>query len=111
MDSGDMKHLVLVKFKEGISIQEIVEGMESLASKLEYVKAFEWGQDVGSEELLRQGFTYVFTLTFGSPEDFMAYSSHPSHLEFAGKFMAAIEKVIVFDYTPVLMKSSEEKLA
>ncbi|ERN13157.1 stress-response A/B barrel domain-containing protein At5g22580 [Amborella trichopoda] len=111
MGGGDMKHLVLVKFKEAISVQEIIEGMERLASEVEYVKAFEWGQDVGSEELLRQGFTHVFILTFGSHEDFMAYSSHPSHLEFAGKFMATIEKVIVFDYTPVLMKSMDEKLA
>uniref|UniRef100_A0A1D1YRQ3 Uncharacterized protein At5g22580 n=1 Tax=Anthurium amnicola TaxID=1678845 RepID=A0A1D1YRQ3_9ARAE len=102
---GDLKHLVLVKFKEGVVVEEILEGMEKLVSELDTVKSFEWGQDVGSEEMLRQGFTHVFLLTFRSQEDFGAYSSHPSHVDFSAKFAAAIDKVLLFHYPTIVVKS------
>lgn len=39
---GDFKHLVIAKFKEGVVVEEILKGMEKLASDLEAVKSFEW---------------------------------------------------------------------
>lgn len=39
---GEMKHLVLVKFKEGVMVEEILKGMEKLASEIEFVKSCEW---------------------------------------------------------------------
>ena len=39
---GDLKHLVLVKFKEGVVVEDILEGMTKLVSSMDTVKAFEW---------------------------------------------------------------------
>lgn len=38
----EFKHLVLVKFKEGAAVEEILKGMENLVSEVEAVKSFEW---------------------------------------------------------------------
>lgn len=40
--AGEFKHLVLVKFKEGAAVGEILKGMENLVSEVEAVKSFEW---------------------------------------------------------------------
>lgn len=39
---GDFKHLVIVKFKEDVVIEEILKGLEKLALEIEAVKSFEW---------------------------------------------------------------------
>ncbi|KAK1323411.1 Uncharacterized protein QJS10_CPA02g00655 [Acorus calamus] len=101
---GDFKHLVLVKFKEGVVVDEMLGGMAKLVTELDYVKSFEWGADMVSEETLRQGFTHAFVLTFKSKEDFAAFSSHPKHLEFAPTFASAIENILLFDFNAVLVK-------
>lgn len=39
---GDLKHLVLVKFKEGVVVEDIIEGITKLVSSIDAVKSFEW---------------------------------------------------------------------
>lgn len=39
---GELKHLVLVQFKEGVVVEEILKGMEKMASEIDLVKCFEW---------------------------------------------------------------------
>ncbi|KAG9459044.1 hypothetical protein H6P81_003552 [Aristolochia fimbriata] len=108
---GDLKHLVLAKFKEGVPVEDLIKGMERLATDMEAVKGFEWGQDSVSEVALRQGYTHVFILTFKSAEDFAAFSAHPTHLEFAANFAAGIESILVFDFPSVLIKPSNAAAA
>ncbi|XP_010242646.1 PREDICTED: stress-response A/B barrel domain-containing protein At5g22580 [Nelumbo nucifera] len=102
---GDIKHLAVVKFKEGVVVEDIVKGMEKLVSEIDIVKSFEWGQDTGNIEMLSQGFTHTFTVTFRSAEDLATYVSHPSHVEFSGIFSAAIEKAILLDFPTVVVKA------
>ncbi|KAL5974577.1 hypothetical protein ACLOJK_031247 [Asimina triloba] len=101
---GELKHLVLVRFKEGVVVEDILKAIEKLASDIDTVKSFEWGQYTGEDETLRQGFTHVFLFTFPSGEDFTSFLGHPSHLEFSGTFAAALEKFLVFDYPMVQVK-------
>ena len=102
---GGFKHLVLAKFKEGVAVEDLVEGMTNLVSVTGTVKAFEWGRDVGTPEMLSQGFTHTFIMTFENAEDLAAYSSHPSHVEFGATFAAAIEKVLLFDFKAEVVKA------
>ncbi|XP_042511465.1 stress-response A/B barrel domain-containing protein At5g22580 [Macadamia integrifolia] len=102
---GDLKHLVVAKFKEGLVVEEIIQEMEKLLKEIDAVKSFEWGQDTGSEEMLRQGFTHVFLLTFRSSEDFTAFLGHPRHVEFSATFSAAIEKILLLDFPAVVVKA------
>ncbi|KAG8089068.1 hypothetical protein GUJ93_ZPchr0011g28403 [Zizania palustris] len=89
---GEVKHLCLVKFKEDAVVDDILQGMTKLVSDMDMVKSFEWGKDVSNQDMLTQGFTHVFSVSFASSEDLTSYVSHARHLEFASTFMAAIDK-------------------
>ncbi|KAK9175639.1 hypothetical protein WN944_027646 [Citrus x changshan-huyou] len=102
---GEFKHLVIVKFKEGVVVEDIVKGMKKLVSEIDSVKSFEWGQDVEGQEMLRQGFTHAFLMTFNEKEDYTTFASHPSHVEFSATFSAAIEKIVLLDFPTVLGKA------
>ncbi|CAN1252442.1 Stress-response A/B barrel domain-containing protein At5g22580 [Linum perenne] len=56
--------------------------------------------------MLTQGFTHAFTLTFKSKEDYIAYESHPNHLEYAAVFSASIEKCVVLNFPTVLLNQT-----
>ncbi|KAI4382265.1 hypothetical protein MLD38_008250 [Melastoma candidum] len=103
---AEFKHLVVVKFKEGANVSELLKGMEDLTSGLDLVKSAEWGNDSEGQEFLTQGFTHAFLTTFRSKEDYAAFASDPKHLEFSPKFAIAIDKVIVLDFPANIMKSS-----
>ncbi|KDP34383.1 hypothetical protein JCGZ_11266 [Jatropha curcas] len=98
------KNLVIVKFKEGVVVEEIMKGMEKLVSEIDLVKSFEWGQDLEGPEMLTQGFTHAFTMTFEKKEDHTALQTHPSHVEYSATFSAAIEKIVVLSFPSVQIK-------
>ncbi|KAI4322380.1 hypothetical protein L6164_022083 [Bauhinia variegata] len=102
---GEFKHFVVVKFKEGVVVEDIIKGMEKLVSEIEHVKSFEWGQENESPDMLRQGFTHAFLMTFNNKEDFTAFQGHQNHLEFSATFSAAIDKIVVLDFPSTLVKA------
>ncbi|KAK2643561.1 hypothetical protein Ddye_025324 [Dipteronia dyeriana] len=104
---SEFKHLVIVKFKEGVVVEDIIKGMEKLVSEIDVVKSFEWGQDVEGQEMLRQGFTHAFLMTFNKKEDYYTtFVTHPSHLEFSSTFSAAIDNIVLLDFPTLLVKPS-----
>ncbi|KAI9197001.1 hypothetical protein LWI28_028929 [Acer negundo] len=104
---SEFKHLVIVKFKEGVVVEDIIKGMEKLVSEIDVVKSFEWGQDVEGQEMLRQGFTHAFLMTFNKKEDYYTtFVTHPSHLEFSSTFSAAIDNIVLLDFPTFLVKPS-----
>ncbi|KAL1832610.1 hypothetical protein DCAR_0102636 [Daucus carota subsp. sativus] len=100
---GDYKHLVLGKFTQETTQQEIddlIKGYANLVSLVPPMISFRWGKDV-SQENLNQGYTYIFESTFDSTEDIAEYVAHPAHVEYANKLLPKLEKVIIVDYKPV----------
>ncbi|XP_047323848.1 stress-response A/B barrel domain-containing protein At5g22580-like [Impatiens glandulifera] len=102
---AEFKHLVVAKFKEGVVLDEILSGMEKLVSDIESVISFQWGEDIESLDMLRQGYTHAFMMTFKSKDEFNAFLGHPKHLEFSETFSQVIEKIVVLDFPVVLSKS------
>ncbi|CAM8890587.1 unnamed protein product [Rhodiola kirilowii] len=103
---GVVKHVLLAKFKEIFSAEEIeslIKGYANLVNLIEPMKSFHWGTDV-SVENMHQGFTHIFESTFESVEGVSEYIAHPAHVEFADKFIPALEKLIVFDYKPTIVR-------
>ncbi|CAN0855174.1 Stress-response A/B barrel domain-containing protein HS1 [Linum grandiflorum] len=99
---GEVKHVLLAKFKPEISVEEIdklIKGYANLVNLIEPMKAFHWGTDVSIENL-HQGFTHVFVSSFESTEGIAEYVAHPIHVEFGTRFLAALDKVLVVDYKP-----------
>ncbi|XP_075478747.1 stress-response A/B barrel domain-containing protein At5g22580-like [Primulina tabacum] len=102
---AEFKHLVLVKFKEEVVVEDVLKEMEKLVSEMDIVKSFVWGQDIESLEMLRQGFTHAFLMTFENKDDFTAFASHQNHVEFSTKFSTVIDKAVLLDFPVITVKS------
>ncbi|KAB2606567.1 hypothetical protein D8674_006284 [Pyrus ussuriensis x Pyrus communis] len=101
---GEFKHLVIVKFKENVLMEEILKDMEKMVAEIDDIKSFEWGQDLESLEMLRQGFTHAFLMTFKNKEDYSVFLGHPKHQEFSATFSTVIEKIVLLDFPATLVK-------
>ncbi|XP_038702796.1 stress-response A/B barrel domain-containing protein HS1 [Tripterygium wilfordii] len=104
---GVVKHVVLAKFKEEMTddqIDQLIKGYADLVNHVEPMKSFHWGKDVSAENM-HQGFTHVFESTFESTKGVAEYVAHPAHVDFANKFLASTEKVVVIDYKPTTVRS------
>jgi len=95
-----LRHVVLLKFKDGTTpeqVREIVNAFCALPSKVDAIHDFEWGTDI-SVENLSQGFTHCFLVTFKSEADRAKYLPHPDHKEFGRILGPHLDKVLVVDY-------------
>lgn len=98
--SQQLRHVVMFKFKESATeadIKEVEDAFLALPSKIETIKAFEWGLN-NSPEGLNKGFTHCFILTFDSEEGRATYLPHPAHKEFGEILGPHLEDVMVMDY-------------
>ncbi|XP_047340877.1 stress-response A/B barrel domain-containing protein HS1-like [Impatiens glandulifera] len=97
-----VKHILLAKFKESVSedeIQQLIKGYANLVDLIEPMKAFHWGKDVSIENM-HQGFTYVFESSFESTKGIEEYINHPAHVDFASIFLPSLDKALIIDYKP-----------
>jgi len=95
-----LRHVVLFKFKEGTSTQDIKkveEAFSELPSKIPQIMSYEWGLN-NSPEGLEKGFTHCFFLTFKSEEDRAIYLPHPDHKVFGQVLSPYLDDVLVVDY-------------
>ncbi|KAI3459185.1 hypothetical protein Pfo_015848 [Paulownia fortunei] len=100
--NGEVKHMLLAKFKDGISEQQIEECIKQYANLVNLIpsmKSFRWGKDVSIENL-HQGFTHVFESTFESTQGIAEYLAHPHHLQYGYILRPMLENVITVDYKP-----------
>ncbi|MGC3970064.1 MAG: Dabb family protein [Pirellulales bacterium] len=97
-----LRHVVFFKFKEGTTaetLKTVTDAFAALPSKIDVIKDFEWGTDVGVEGLSK-GFTHCFFVTFADAAGRDAYLPHPAHKEFVDLVKPLLEDVCVVDYTP-----------
>lgn len=95
-----LRHTVFFKFKEGTTaeqMKQVEDAFSALPSKIEQIKAYEWGLN-NSPEGLDKGFTHAFFLTFESEEDRAIYLPHPDHKAFGAVLTPFLDDVFVIDY-------------
>jgi hypothetical protein len=97
-----LRHVVLFKFKEGTTpeqIKTVEQAFAALPGKIKEIARLEWGTDV-SPEGKAQGFTHCFLLTFRTEADRDAYLPHPAHKEFGSIVRPHLAEngVLVVDY-------------
>lgn len=100
MNEELLRHVVLIKFKEGTSQEDITkveEAFHALESKIPEIRDYEWGTN-NSPEGNDKGFTHCFFVTFGSEEDRDIYLPHPDHKAFVDVLVPHMEDVLVVDY-------------
>jgi lysophospholipase L1-like esterase len=95
-----LRHVVLFKFKEGTTkeqVKEVTDAFAELPKKIDVIEDFEWGTD-NSPEMLSQGFTHCFLVTFRDEKGRETYLPHAEHKKFVELALPRIEKVLVVDY-------------
>lgn len=95
-----LRHVVLFKFKEGLTsaqVQEVIDAFAALPGRISEIHDFEWGTDV-SVENKADGFTHCFFVTFRDEKGRETYLPHPAHQEFVKLVGPRVDKVLVFDY-------------
>lgn len=100
IDDKELRHVVLIKFKEEATDQEIAkveEAFSELPNKISVIDDYEWGTN-NSPEGLNKGFTHCFLVTFASEEDRATYLPHPDHKAFVEVLEPHLEDVLVVDY-------------
>lgn len=100
MNQEQLRHVVLFKFKENASDEDIAaveEAFSALPDKIPEIKDYEWGTN-NSPEGLDKGFTHCFFVTFESEEDRAIYLPHPEHKKFVEVLEPHLEDVLVVDY-------------
>ena len=100
MSDSVLRHVVLFKFKDGVSeekIGEIEDAFAALPSKISQIADYEWGIN-NSPEGLNKGLTHCFFVTFNSEADREAYLPHPDHQAFVQLLGPSLEDVTVVDY-------------
>ena len=96
----ELKHAVFFKFKDDASpedVKKIEEAFAALPSKIDSIKAFEWGTN-NSPEGKDDGFTHCFMVTFDSEAGREAYLPHADHKAFVEILKPVLDKVRVLDF-------------
>jgi hypothetical protein len=95
-----LRHVVLYKFKESATpqqVKEVVDTFASLPGKIDTIVGFEHGTNV-SVENKSEGFTHCFVVTFRDEKGRDAYLKHAAHEHYVTVVRDRREKVLVFDY-------------
>lgn len=97
---GNLRHVVFFKFKPETTaekIKEIETAFALLPGKIPAIIDFEWGTDVGVENL-SQGYTHCFLVTFKDAKGRAEYLPHPEHVKFVDLAKPWFDGVHVIDY-------------
>ncbi|MEZ6061748.1 MAG: Dabb family protein [Planctomycetaceae bacterium] len=95
-----LRHAVFLKFNDDAAAEDIAKveaGFAELPSKIDTIRAFEWGTN-NSPEKHDDGFTHAFLVTFGSEGDRAAYLPHADHEAFVEVLKPVMDKVRVLDF-------------
>jgi hypothetical protein len=94
-----VQHLVLVRFRAGVSDREIAGFFAELARLRQLIPGIEYfaGGPNMSPEGLGEGFTHAFVMTFRDAAARDHYLPHPEHERVKRLILPHVEKVLVFD--------------
>jgi hypothetical protein len=96
----ELKHAVFFKFRDDASdddVRKVEEDLADLPSKIDAIKAFEWGRN-NSPEKHDQGFTHCFMFTFDSEDGLKEYVAHPAHKSAADNLRPKMDMIRVLDF-------------
>jgi Stress responsive A/B Barrel Domain len=95
-----VKHIVLLKFKEGTVEEQITKFFEDVLDLSETVPGIDdyvSGTNCSLENR-SEGLTHGFIMTFSDVAARDAYLVHPEHERFKTMAMTMVEKALIFDF-------------
>jgi len=98
-----IRHIVLVKFRPGLSEAEIADifaGLHTIKGKLPGVASICAGRSESPEKIER-GYLHGFTVDFNDWASLAAYQNHPDHKRLGARLVAnavgGLDGILVFD--------------
>jgi hypothetical protein len=95
-----VKHIVLLKFKDGTSEEQITKFFEDVLDLSETVPGIDDYVSGTNCSLgaLNQGMTHGYIMTFSDVTARDAYMVHPEHEKFKTMAIGIVENVLIFDF-------------
>ena len=95
-----VKHIALLKFKEGTSAEQIDNVFGSILDITETITGIEdyVAGPNSSPEGLSQGYSHAFIMTFANAAARDAYLPHPEHERVKALMMPLIDSLLVVDF-------------
>jgi hypothetical protein len=95
-----VKHIALLKFKEGTSEEQIANIFDNILDITETIPGIEdyVSGPNSSAEGHNQGYTHGFIMTFTDAAARDQYLIHPEHQRVVAHIMPQIESLLVFDF-------------
>lgn len=100
LKSKKIRHLVLLKFKEGTTPDQIAR-IDTLVWKLtkeiKVVHDVEWGKSL-QQTNETQAYDYCLSIIFKSKTDMLLYDEHPFHQKLEAALLPLVSKITRFNY-------------
>ena len=95
-----VKHIALLKFKEGTSNEQVMNIFDSILDITETIPGIEdyVSGPNSSPEGLSQGFSHAFIMTFTDAAARDSYLTHPEHERAKAAIMPQVESLLVLDF-------------
>jgi hypothetical protein len=93
-----LKHVVFMKFKEGITDAEIsalLEGLSALPAKIPEIKGFQFGRDIIHSE---RSYDFALVSDFDNLEAMKRYQVHPDHVPVVGMVRSISASILAVDF-------------
>jgi hypothetical protein len=93
-----LNHVVLLKFKSGVSeadIEELEKMLEDLPNRITEINSFEFGRDVIRSQ---RSFDFALVSLFANVEALERYQQHRQHLPVLKKIKQLCENVATVDF-------------
>jgi hypothetical protein len=93
-----LNHIVLLKFKSGVSntdIEELEKMLGDLPNKITEIHSYEFGRDVMRSE---RSYDFALVSLFANPETLERYQQHRQHLPVLKKIKQLCENVATVDF-------------
>jgi hypothetical protein len=95
-----VKHIALLKFKDGTSeeqINKLFDELLDLSETVDGIEDYVSGPNT-SPEGKSAGYTHAFIMTFSDAAARDAYITHAEHQKFQANATPVVESVVVFDF-------------
>jgi hypothetical protein len=93
-----LKHVVFMKFKQGIATEEITELEKRLAAlpgKIDEIKGYEFGRDIVHSE---RSYDFALVSAFTDMEAMKRYQVHPEHMKVVEMVRRSCESILAVDF-------------
>jgi hypothetical protein len=93
-----LKHIVFMKFKEGVAdadIKEMEKSLGALPAAIQEIKTYEFGRDVVRSE---RSYDFALVSAFEDMEALKRYQVHPEHVAVLGIVRKVCSSILAVDF-------------